>query len=251
MLAFIDVSGDPFSLPQNSPWIATHTLCIKKRSIYDITATMHRLKRDLLDNEYLEIKSTDLVNKSTLNHPELAKARYLQSVVDLCLNHCDCRHASVVFKNSGKNRKSGNGHLPKHYVDSLWRVEAIARDWGVKDVLVIIDNNTRKTDKNLAFSFNNYIYRSNGGDLLANILPVPLFADSETTTGLQLADIAAGIMRNYYSRIGQTIDEHDDDYYFYQKVKGYYEIIKARSIDRRVASFPVTGIFCPPNIYIV
>ncbi|KGP75388.1 hypothetical protein JT05_10820 [Desulfosporosinus sp. Tol-M] len=80
----------------------------------------------------------------------------------------------------------------------MWRIESIAREWHTRDVLVIIDNNARKTDKHLAFAFNNYIYRSIGGDNLTRILPVPLFADSETTAGLQLADISAGIMRNYY-----------------------------------------------------
>ncbi len=196
MIAFIDVSGDPYTTPEKSPWIVAHTICIRKRSIYDINATIHKLKRDILLNEFIEIKSTDLVNRSTLNHPHLEKYKFLDSVVYNCLDHCDCRHASVVFRNSGCNTKSDTNHLPRHYVDSLWRIEAIARDWRVGEILVVMDNNARKMDKHLAFAFNNYIYRSGGGNQLVNILPVPIFADSETTAGIQLADISAGIVRN-------------------------------------------------------
>lgn len=250
MLAFIDVSGDPYGPPDKSPWIAINTICIRKRSIYDITATLYGLKKDILANEYIEMKSTDLINKSTLNHSHLDKAKFLQAVVERCLNHADCKHASVVFRNSGVNQKSDDNRLPKHYIDSLWRIESVAREWRTKDVLVIIDNNARKTDKHLAFAFNNYIYRSTGGDSLTHILPVPLFADSETTAGLQLADISAGIMRNYYLN-SLNMEETKSSAVFHEKLREYYNILKDRSIDRRIVSFSVNGIFSPPAKYIV
>ena len=122
MLAYIDVSGDPYGKPEKSPWTAIHTTCIRKRSIYDITAKLHRFKRDILTNEYIEMKSTDLVNKSTLNHPKLDKAKFLQTVINHCINHVDCKHAAIVFRNSGNNQKSDDTRLPKHYIDILWRI---------------------------------------------------------------------------------------------------------------------------------
>lgn len=247
MLAFIDVSGDPYGLPEKSPWIAIHAICIKKRSIYDITATLHRHKRDILTNEYIEMKSTDLVNKSTLNHPYLDKARFLQTTMEQCIDHVDCKHAAIVFKNSGSNQKSDDNRLPKHYIDILWRIESIARAWGANDVVVVIDNNARKTDKHLAIAFNNYIYRSSGGNQLTHILPVPIFADSETTAGLQLADISAGIMRNYFLHSLYTLDTPSSA--FHDRIKEYYSLIKARSIDSRVGNYSVNGIFSPTNEY--
>ncbi len=251
MLAFVDVSGDPYGAPEKSPWIAAHTVCIRKRSVYNITAALHRLKRDILVNEYLEIKSTDLVNKSTLNNLHLEKTKFLQSTVEQCLDHCDCKHAAIVFENTGKNQKSNDNRLPQHYIDLLWRIEAIAREWKVNDALVIIDNNTRKVDKSLAFAFNNYIYRSGGGDKLTKILPVPLFADSETTAGLQLADISAGIIRNYYKN-KLHLNGILPDSVFLEKLNEYYSIIKKRSINSsRISGFSIYGIFNPPNNYSV
>ncbi len=246
MLAFIDVSGDPYGNPIKSPWIAIHITCIRKRSIYDITASLHRHKRDILANEYIEMKSTDLINKSTLTHPQLDKSQFLQKTVEQCINHSDCKHASVIFKNSGNNIKTKDNRLPKHYVDALWRVESIAREWGVIDTVVVIDNNARKIDRSLAIAFNNYIYRNNGGNQLTSVLPVPIFADSETTAGLQLADICAGIMRNYYLH---SSDNALVDSIFYEKLKEYHEIIKARSVNRRIGTFNVRGIYVPTGDY--
>ena len=247
MLAFIDVSGDPYGKPEISPWIAIHTICIRKRSIYDITATLHRHKRDILDNEDLELKSTDFINKSTLHHPHLEKTKFLQTIMDQCIDHADCRHGAVVFRNTGNNLKSDDSRLPKHYIDILWRIEAIAREWRASDIVVVIDNNARKTDRNLAFAFNNYIYRSSGGNQLSSILPVPIFADSETTAGLQLADISAGIMRNYYLH---SLDSRNaPNSAFHERLVEYYSVIKVRSIDKRIGSFSVKGIFRPNGEY--
>jgi hypothetical protein len=247
MLAFIDVSGDPYGLPEKSPWIAIHCICIRKQSVYDIPARLHNFTRDILVNEYIEMKSTDLINKSTLNHPHLDKAKFLQAIIDQCINHSDCKHASIVFKNSGSNKKSEDNKLPKHYIDSLWRIEAIAREWNVNDTIVVIDNNTRKTDKNLAIAFNNYIYRSFSGSHLTSILPVPIFADSETTAGLQLADISAGIMRNYYFHSLNANKQYSS--MFDVKIREYYALIKERSINKRIGNYSINGIYSPTGEY--
>ena len=247
MLAFVDVSGDPYDKPERSPWVAVHIICIRKRAVYDMTAAFYRYKKEILLNEYIELKSTDLINKSTLNHQNLEKVRFLQATIENCIDHVDCMHAGIIFRNTGANKKSDDNRLPKHYIDALWRIEVIAREWKAKDIVVVIDNNARKTDKHLAFAFNNYIYRSSGGSQLQRILPVPIFADSETTAGLQLADISAGIMRNYYLHELNTVKEVDS--VFHQKLVEYHTVIKARSIDRRIGSYSVNGIYCPPNEY--
>lgn len=253
MVAFIDVSGNPYDNQNNSAWVAAHAICIRKRAIYELTATLHRLKRDILNNEFIELKSTDLVNKSTLNHPHLDKYRFLQSVIDHCINHDDCRHASVIFRSNVLNKKSDTSRLPHHYIDLLWRVEAIARDFGraETETVVIIDDTAPRTDKHLALAYNNYLYRSRGGDHLTKILPIPIFSDSETTAGLQLADIAAGVMRNYYTYGLHNISQENATTSFDQKVNEYHKLIEARSINKRVERYNVKGIFIADQKYTI
>jgi len=253
MIGFIDVSGTPYNANNKTAWVSANAICIRKRAIYEITATMHRLKRDILNSEFIELKATDLVNKSTLSHPNLDKFQYLQGVVDFCLSHKDCRHAAIVFSNIGQSKKSETNRLPRHYVDLLWRIEAIARDYGSleTETLVIIDNNAPKADKHLALAFNNYLYRSLGGEHLAKILPIPIFAVSETTAGIQLADIAAGIMRNYYTLRLNERPEEETDTPFERKLREYHAIIMARSVNRRIGRFSVNGVFVADSSYTV
>lgn len=229
MLAFIDVSGDPFTAPDKAPWICIHCVCIRERSLDDINRTVFKLKRDILGNELIEIKSTDLINRSTLSHPDLNKFRFLDGLVECCVDHCDCSHASIVFKNTGENRRSDEQHLPVHYRDILWRIESICRRTHEESAIVIIDNNKRKLDRALAFAFNNYLYRSQGAGELNRILAVPIFADSETTTGLQLADISAGIVRQYYANGLHAKERSEEDTPYFKNLRKYFEIIKNRT----------------------
>lgn len=249
MIAFVDVSGDPYSHPDRSPWIAINAVCIRKRSIYDITNIIYKAKKEILNNEYLEIKSTDLINVSTLCHEELNKYRFIDTIVHQCLDHCDCMHASVIFKNCGKNKKSDESHLPRHYRDILWRIECVARKWNVSDVLVVIDNNARNIDRNLAFAFSNYIYRSKSGEILHHVLPVPIFADSVTTVGIQLADIAAGISRKYHSE--RKANENLEQNMFYEKLLKYYTLISQRSLNKNIERYQITGFFVSGDDYIL
>ena len=230
MLAFIDVSGDPYSRPEKAPWIAIHSLCVKKRAIDHINNTFYRLKRDILNNEYIESKSTDLVNQSTLNNPELNKHTFLQRVVEECIDYCDCYHAAVIFENTGQNQKNANLILPRHYIDILWRIEAISQKNHIEDTLVIMDNNTRKMDKSLAFAFSNYMYRSVNGTSFEKIIAVPIFADSEITTGLQLSDLSAGIIRNYYWNNLHVNKPNSNEPLYHKKLREYYHCISKRSV---------------------
>jgi hypothetical protein len=64
---------------------------------------------------------------------------------------------------------------------------------------------------------------------------------------LQLADISAAVIRNYHLHSLETVPVSGS--LFHEKLKEYYVILKARSIDRRIGAFNVSGIFCPPREY--
>ncbi len=251
MLSFIDVSGDPYARPDKSPWIAVSAINLRKSCLDEVNQTMHRLKRDVLGNERIELKATDLVNPSTLNNPELCKAKYLDKLFLDCIDRVDCLCAAVVFPNSGNNQKSSNERLPRHYRDLLWRVEAACRQVHAQDTLVILDNDSRRIDKDLAFAFNNYMYRTQAGNtVLRHIISVPIFADSEMTAGLQLADIVSGILRQYYSRGLHNTPPQQNDTEFLRKLREYTAIINRRAVRSiRLQEFTISGLYVPPCPY--
>ena len=96
-----------------------------------------------------------------------------------------------------------------------------------------------------------YLYRSRGGEQLTKILPIPIFSVSETTAGLQLADISAGIMRNYYAHGLYIRSAESEPTLFEQKIVEYHNIIEARSIDKRVGRFGVKGVLIADPKYTV
>ncbi len=245
MLSFIDVSGDPFSSPEKSSWIVAAAVCLKKDCLDTVNQTMHRLKRDILGNERIELKATDLVNPSTLNNPKLNKAEYLERLILECVLQSSCYCAAVVFQNTGKNQKSTNEILPKHYRDLLWRIELICRRSYVTDSVIILDNDARKVDRNLAFAFTNYMYRNSSGAILKHIVSVPIFADSETTAGLQLADIIAGILRKYYD----PKYANNDGSTFWQKIQEYTKIILDHSVEGKIERYNLNSIYIPKSPY--
>ena len=251
MLAFIDVSGDPYSKGKNSPWIVTGVLCVRKTAVSHMTMALYKLKKEILGNSYIEIKSTDLINNSTLSHPELNKCIFIDNIMHTVLDSSDFNFAAVIFKNTNENRKSEETYLPNHYRDSLWKIEAIAKEWRKRDVIVCIDNNNRKVDRLLAISFNNYLFKSAGGQQLPSILPHPILADSETSAGLQLVDMIAGIIRQYHMQHDDQLKEKKSfDVTALQKLDEYYGIIKHHSITtRKIETYNITGLHICPSHY--
>ncbi len=251
MIAFIDVSGDPYALPEKSPWIVLNVVCIQKDYIYEITNKFHSLKRDILNNEAIEIKATDIVNKHTLSHPFLEKYRFLERVVYECMDHPGCKHASIAFQNTGQNQRGSQEQtLPKHYQSALWKIETIARNWdGAKDAIVVIDNHAvRSIDRRLAFAFNNFLYRSRHSDELTHILPVPIFADSEMTPGIQLADIAAGIVRVHQMHSEEPETGREP---WLNKLEEYYNTLHRRSINAHIRSGTEYGFYVARKEYLL
>lgn len=81
------------------------------------------------------------------------------------------------------------------------------------------------------------------------VLPVPIFADSVTTVGIQLADIAAGISRKYHSE--RKANENLEQNMFYEKLLKYYTLISQRSLNKNIERYQITGFFVSGDDYIL
>lgn len=121
--------------------------------------------------------------------------------------------------------------LSKHYIYLLQRIQKTAVRQHCDTVIVIIDNSNRRVDKWAAYGFNNYLYRTDGGRSLDRILEVPVFADSEMTIGIQLADLVAGLLRQYYSNDLYRLSVQPEEEQYLLKLREYYSIISKRAPD--------------------
>ena len=193
MLSFIDISGDFHSDPMKEPYIVAASVTVRQRHIGFLTREIHNLKRDILNNETLEIKSTSFLNRDTLNDSTKNKHHFINEVFYRCMDHHDCYYSAVIIRNEAIKKVFPRDRLSKHYIYLLQRIHEIAYRQHRDTVIVIIDNSNRRVDKWAAYSFNNYLYRTDGGRSMDRILEVPIFADSEMTPGIQLADLTAGL----------------------------------------------------------
>ena len=137
--------------------------------------------------------------------------------------------------------------MSKHYILLLQRIQETAKRNYCDNVIVLIDNENRKVDKYVAYAFNNYLYRTASGNDLDRILEVPIFADSEMTIGLQLADLVAGVLRQYYSRNLDEIVSNADESLYIQKLREYYAIILNRVFPN---SYGLRGLYKAPEKFL-
>lgn len=231
MLSFIDISGDFNARPEKDPYIVAAAITVRQRSIGHLTREIHNLKRDILNNETLEIKSTSFLNRDTLNHPRKSKYNFIESIFNRCIDYYDCYYAAVVIKNEAVRKVFPRDRLSKHYIYLLQRIQETAVRQHCDTVIAIIDNSNRRIDKWAAYGFNNYLYRTDGGHSLDRILEVPVFADSEMTIGIQLADLVAGLLRQYYSNGLHCLPKQSHEDLYLSKLREYYSIVSRRAPD--------------------
>lgn len=229
MLSFIDISGDFKSTTTKEQFIVAAAVSIRQRSIGDLTRCMHNLKRDILNNETLEIKSTSFTNKDTLSDPTKNKFSFIEQVFNQCIDHPDCYYSAVVIQNENVTKQFPRERLSKHYIYLLQRIQKIACRQHCEKVIVLIDNDNRKIDKWAAYAFNNYLYRTSDGQELDKILEVPIFADSEMTIGIQFADIVAGVLKRYYTEGLNKTNPSEAENKYHAKLREFHSIITRRA----------------------
>ena len=244
MYAFIDTSGDMNS--KEEQYVVTTAAVIRKAKIPSLLSQIYNLKKGILENERQEIKAQSFINASTLaqnGEPFSKKYTFIDRYVHEVLREF------TFFAFSAKNTvlglktfESGGGYLPKHYKLLLERINYLAKS-EKKQALILIDYSYKNTDRNMAFAFSDYLYKSLKGSSLGNIIEFPLFVDSEMTEGIQAAYVGAGILRNYYTLLEKQSGLDDKKLLFKSKVQEYYEIIRGCSRDFRNNGKTIYGLY--------
>ena len=110
MFSFIDISGDIFSQDEN--YIVVAGVSVHRQEILSLANTFHSLKRDWLNNEALEIKATDFINKNTLTNKNLNKSKFIDKVLSDIIPVY--KISAVVIKNKPIVKKFKSGKLPDY-----------------------------------------------------------------------------------------------------------------------------------------
>jgi len=226
MLAFIDESGNAHPHDSASRPVSVVVCLDENRSRY-ISGRLHTLKRDLVHNETMEFKANKLLNRGTFRRcPE--KRELVEAFFDLIRNLPISIFAVIMVRPLSDIPRSI--FLPKQLRYLLQRIDLLASSSETdKMVTVLFDGECAQND-NLSRKFSAFLYRSYEGRSMSKITDTPFFVDSVVTAGIQIADMAAGVIRIYHeNNLDQGVLVGDP---FLSAINRYYGILKERTKDQ-------------------
>ena len=194
MLAFIDESGHPHPNDDAIRPVLS-AVCFAQRDSRGISRELYRVKRICLGTERagLELKAHNLLKRSTFRRkPELREL--VEGVFDL-LRNLPVTIFAVTMERPVQVIPRNDTQLPRQYRYLLQRIHTLLLD--TPSVSVVLIDGDGSHYGGLARKLERYLHRYREGQSLVKVVDVPYFVDSRLTVGIQLADMVAGVIRQY------------------------------------------------------
>ncbi len=208
MLVFIDESGHPHPNDAASrPVVAA--VCISDRDSRKISGRIHVLKRDILGFERMELKGRNLINRPTFRRkPEFNQ--FLEEFFSALLN-LPITIFAVIMESPFSIPSANEDRLPNRYRYLVQRVELLAEQQD--EMATIMFDGQPNLFGGVGWQFNGFLYRSDEGRACTHITDAPSFVDSKTSTGIQIADLAASVIRLYHEAdIHRSVPQASDHF---------------------------------------
>jgi hypothetical protein len=225
MLIFIDESGHPHpNDPTTRPVVAA--ICISDRDSRSVSARLHALKRDNLGQERMELKAVNLLNRRTFRR----KPDYVQFLDEFfsALLNLPITVFAMVMEGPFTVRPPGELFLPMRFRFLVQRVELLAEEQG--EMATLMFDGSASLFGGIGWQFNSYLYRADEGRACVHITDAPSFVDSQTSAGIQIADLTASVIRQYEEAgLYRSAPPAGDQYLF--AIRRWYRIIEQKAKD--------------------
>jgi hypothetical protein len=143
----------------------------------------------------MELKGRRLLNSRALNLPKTRD--FVEQFVTLCKEVGAVLFA--VVQDGTFTLASESNKLPNLYRSLMKRVNTYMEEKHPTELaMFFFDGIDHQSNKKIAISFNNFMYRHHAGQSYKNILPTPFFCDSEVSPGIQIADVLAYCVNQRY-----------------------------------------------------
>ena len=194
MLAFIDESGHPHPNDKNRRPVVV-AACFSERDSRRISGRIHAMKRDLLNSERIELKGVKLLNRRT-HRVKPDYLGFLEEFFSNLLNLPITLFAIIMEAPFGAGEQQDD-FLPDRFRFLIQRIELLAET--NDEMATIMFDGHPNLYGGLGWKFNSFLYRHEEGRACTHITDVPAFVDSETSAGIQIADMVASVIRQYES----------------------------------------------------
>ncbi len=196
MLVFIDESGYPRPTDDNE-YSVLMAICIYEKDIRKIADDIYKLKQRIYGKQD-EIKSTNLIRKQTIEKNRTKNKEYTDEFVKIASRH-NITVFCIIMKRPKELPALEEGILPKQYHLIMKKIEYFCERRNIDKSIFVFDETNEKDDLEIANSFSGFLHKSRLGKSFDRILETPLFVSSKITSAIQIADIFAGIARQYYT----------------------------------------------------
>ena len=207
MLVFIDESGHPRPNDSTKNPVLVG-VCIHENDIKPITNRIYKLKETLYGKQD-EVKSTKLIRPYSIMNNRTINKSFVEGLIDLV---CDYNTAvfSIVMERPDDPIVTPDMHLPRQYYLMLRKIEYYSAHFHFGKALMIFDGIHEKSDRQIANALTGFLFRTKQGRSFRHILEMPLFVSSAVTPAMQIADVFASIIRQYYENQLDTIEPTND-----------------------------------------
>lgn len=196
MLVFIDESYHPAGT--QNPKSTFSAVLVEEERYREFDIKLFDLKRHFwkLGTPYeLELKGRELLKERALRLPKnrdfVDQLIYLCKEVNLVL--------FAVVQQGTFPLASDSNRLPNLYRALMKRVNTyMEQKHQEEQAKFFFDGIDHESNRKIAISFNNFMYRHFAGRSFKNILPTTFFCDSEVTPGIQVADVLAYCVNQRY-----------------------------------------------------
>ena len=172
----------------------------------------------------LELKAHDLLKRSTFRRkPDLHEL--VESVFDQ-LRNLPLTIFAVIMDQPTQVIPRQTIHLPRQYRYILQRVNTLLLDQSSMAVVLVDGDGSQYGG--LSGKFEQYLNRHREGQSMANVVDTPYFVDSRFTMGIQLADLVAGVIRQYEE--AELFRNAPSDAYL-SSIARYYGVIAEKTRD--------------------
>lgn len=96
--------------------------------------------------------------------------------------------------------------------------------------IVVLDSQDPESDRQRARAYNAFLYGHVLGQSMSKVLETPLFVDLTITPGIQIADLAASVIRQYHERSHSKLDGKKGDFFF-RAVDRFYGILQTKTMN--------------------
>lgn len=200
MLFFIDESGHPH------PNDAAHrpvlgAVGIEIERTRQLTQGVFALKRDILGDEDMiheaKYKANAILNERTFRR-ERRKWEYVESVFEFAVNF-PVTSCFVVMQRPTVGIRPVADYLPTHMRYLLKYINShMQHRCPDQKAILVFDGQDPGSDMVLSASISNFLFRHEWGRTWQCIVETPMFVDSRTQPGVQIADLFVSCVRQYH-----------------------------------------------------